>query len=572
MTLTRCEPDLLRRLTEMPFADRLDLAALSGWSRGAVYAAIDKLKEGGMVDAIPHATPQLPPTRRYFLTAEGLEGLAELEKISPDGLLNSRPVSSRWQRVLLERLDAVGVIYRLAAAVANAEFPINFRWYRAAPADAGIVLPGGRTVSLVRQGLTADRTGFAKRLWRLREGPPPDGVLVLAPDEVRLRQARRMLAGAGIRVFLALERAGILAGPDSPIWHTPSIAAGLDLRYVLSHLDRGGGLPVEAQPARAALPASIDLDVQSDETPDWLLPARLGPAEKRALDLLSDWPWASRRDLAGLMSVSERRASQVVARLEEFGLVSHADAGRHGRLALTDRGLALLARRDRTSVGTARRRWSVASLDPEEPLTWRNVSGSRSRQLLRNLEHTGAVHGFLTALVEQARAAGWDIVQLDPPRRASRYFRHDGRLHSVLPDAFGVLRRGEETVPFILEWERRAVRPVTMAARLSPYLRYYSSRRPLDDHGALPLVLVVFDDELAATHFLRLARRQMERAGVEVPLRISHKAVLGQVGPLGRAWQRPDQGMARGGIWSQHVSNDANSFQSFPSIFKDVKA
>ena len=553
MTLTRCETDLLRQLAETPFPDRLDLAALSGWSRGAVYAAMDKLKEGGMVDAIPHATPLLPPTRRYFLTAEGLEELAELESVSPDGLLHSRPVSSRWQRLLLERLDAVGVIYRLAAAVANAEFPIGFRWYRAAPMDAGILLPGGRTVAVMRQGLTADRTGFSKRLWRLREGPPPGGVLVLAPDEVRLRQARRMLAGAGFPVFLALERAAARASPDSPIWHSPSIAAGLDLRYVLSLLDRGGGLPVEAQPARAALPGGIDLDGPADDAPDWLLPARLGPSEKRALDLLSDWPWASRRDLAGFMGVSERRASQLVAGLECYGLARQADAGRYGRLALTDRGLALLARRDRTSVGTARQRWSTAPLDPDEPLAWRNVSGSRSRQLLRNLEHTGAVHGFLTALVEQAQPHGWEVVQLDPPRRASRYFRHDGRLHSVLPDAFGLLRRGEATVPFFLEWERRAVRPITMAARLAPYLRYYSSQRPLDDHGAEPIVLVVFDDELAATHFLRLAGREMERAGVEVPLRVSHKAALEALGPLGRAWLTPG-GWERGHAFAANVS------------------
>ena len=147
------------------------------------------------------------------------------------------------------------------------------------------------------------------------------------------------------------------------------------------------------------------------------------------------------------------------------------------------------------------------------------------------------MHGFLTALVEEAQPHGWEVAQLDPPRRASRYFRHDGRLHSVLPDAFGLLRRGEETVPFFLEWERRAVRPGTMATRLAPYLRYYSSRRPLDDHGTAPIVLVVFDDELAATHFLRLARREMDRAGVEVPLWVSHKAALERLGPLGQAWQ-----------------------------------
>lgn len=75
-----------------------------------------------------------------------------------------------------------------------------------------------------------------------------------------------------------------------------------------------------------------------------------------------------------------------------------------------------------------------------------------------------------------------------------------------------------------------------MSAWLAPYLRYYSTRRPLDDHGALPVVSVVFDDRLASTHFLTLARREMEWEEVELPLRVSHEAVLGRVGPLGGAW------------------------------------
>ena len=109
--------------------------------------------------------------------------------------------------------------------------------------------------------------------------------------------------------------------------------------------------------------------------------------------------------------------------------------------------------------------------------------------MLRNIEHTSAVHGFMAALAEQARSLGWDIVQLDPPHRASRHFRYGDRLRSIHPDGFGVLRRGNVTWDFFLEWERRAVRPTTMADRLAPYLRCYSTHRPTDDHGVRPAVL-----------------------------------------------------------------------------------
>ena len=267
-------------------------------------------------------------------------------------------------------------------------------------------------------------------------------------------------------------------------------------------------------------------------------PPLLKPAEKRALDLLSDWPWLGLRDLAGLLGVSRPRVSQLVAALEGFGLVVRAPvSGR--RLALTDQGLAMLARRDRAAVGQARKRWSAA---PSDAGDWRTISGRRSRQLLRDVEHTAAVHGFVAGLASQARSMGWEIAQLDPPLRASRYFRHFGGRRSIHPDAFGLLRRGDAAWPFFLEWERRAVRPVTMAARLAPYLRYYSSHRPIDDHGARPSVLVVFDEDLAATHFLRVAAEEMVEARTVLPLLVSHRALLEREGPLGQAWLKPGGG------------------------------
>ena len=38
-----CEPDLLRTQAWMPFLDRQEMVAVSGWSRAAVYEAVEKL-------------------------------------------------------------------------------------------------------------------------------------------------------------------------------------------------------------------------------------------------------------------------------------------------------------------------------------------------------------------------------------------------------------------------------------------------------------------------------------------------------------------------------------------------
>ena len=527
--------ETLRRVAAMPFLDRLELAAVSGVPDRSVYNAVAALERQGLVASLPHATALLRRTRRYFPTGPGLRRLAEVEGITLEQLLRRHPVSARWRRILLERLDAVAVICRLTSSIAVLEGIASFRWYRGLPLDAGIVLNDGRTVGVIRQGLTADRTGFAKRIWRLREGPPPGGVLLLLPDETRLRHARRLLAAVPFPVLLALERDAAWSSPDSPIWRLPSINADLDLKAALGHVEGGGGLPAEPPTLRAILPRDIGADFTDKNAPEWLLPALLKPAGKLALDLVSDWPWIAPRHLRMLMGVSQGRLSQVLLPLADAGLVERVSC-QGQRLALTDRGLALLARRDRASVGVARKRWSASATNPRKQRDWRNVSGRRSRQLLRNIEHTAAVHGFMAALAEQARSLGWETVQLDPPHRASRHFRYGDRLRSIHPDAFGVLRRGAAAWSFFLEWERRAVRPTTMAARLAPYLRYYSTHRPTDDHAVQPAVLMVFDDDLATSHFQRLAQEEMERTRVDVPLLVSSRAALERLGPLGKVW------------------------------------
>ncbi len=286
-------------------------------------------------------------------------------------------------------------------------------------------------------------------------------------------------------------------------------------------------------------PSSIP-NGSDQEATDWLLPACLKPAEKRTLELVGDWPWISTNHLGAMLGVARRRVSQLTARLERLDLLrSHRIDGQR-RHCLSDRGLTLLARQDRASVGAARKRWSANLLDPEQPLEWRNLRGRKTRQLLRNLTHTEAVHQFLATLAEQSRSKDWSVIQFDPPHRASRYFRFEDRLRSIQPDAFGVLHCEGRMQPFFLEWERRAIRPSTMAQRLAPYLRYFRSNRPLEDHGAIPFVLVVFEHELAADHFLRVARVEQDQASIGVPLFVSDPEILEQTGPFGNAWRTVD--------------------------------
>ncbi|MXY85264.1 MAG: hypothetical protein F4Y95_01900, partial [Chloroflexi bacterium] len=431
---------------------------------------------------------------------------------------------------------ALAVLYRLCCTMADIAFPIQIRCYRALPVDLCLRLADGRTVALARLGRINERRSLARRLARLRDGPAFAAVLLLAPDETRLRETARRLRTMPQRCFLALERDAVTAGLDSLIWRAPSAEVALSLREALGLAGPHNSWPTERPLVRVSPPAE---EYSADRPPDWMLAACLGPSEKRCLDLIGDWPWLRLDHLAALLGVSRVRLRELLRRAGERGLIIRPTMAGRPRLALSDRGLALLARHDRASVGELRKRWSVELIEPAAGFKWRNVRGTRTRQLLRNLAHSEAVHEFLAALADQARSSGWDLVQLDPPQRASRYFRFEDRLRSIQPDAFGVLQREGCFQPFFLEWERRAIRPSTMARRLAPYLRYYSSRLLVEDHSAPPIVLVAFDDELASDHFCNLARSQMQRSQAEIQLLISSRPRLRIHGAWDFAWRTP---------------------------------
>jgi len=521
----------MRRLAELPFLDRLELVAVSGWSRGAVYPTLHVLQREGLVGSLPHSTSSTPRTTRFYLTRQGLRRLARDEGASFADQIRRYPVSQQERRLLLERLDGGSSIYRLTSALADVAHPLRFRWYRAHPLDAAITLPDGRSVGIIRRGLTAERTAFAKRLRRLWEGDLPGLLLLLAPDEIRLRQARRLLQGAPVFCALALEAEAIQAGAGDPIWRLTSGSARLSLPEALGHAGPAREWPRERPLSKRRLAP----DLCATNRP---LTSRLTAAEKRTLELIGDWPWIAPAQLGPLLGVERARLAQLLGWLADLELVATHRLGGRSRLALSDRGIAYLARRDRAAVGAARQRWSTKPRDPNAPFDWRNVSGARSRQLLRHLDHTESVHEFIAALAEQSRANSWRLEQLDPPHRASRYFRHnDGSIRSIQPDAFAVVRREGQAEALFLEWERRAVRPTTMTARLAPYLRYYCSPRPTDDHGVQPTLLVVFEDELAADHFLRVAEQAMSRARVLIPLKVSDSVRLERLGPFGPTWR-----------------------------------
>ena len=433
----------LRYLAAMPFLDRLELAAVSDTPDRTVHDTVARLEERGLVSSVRHSTDLIPSTRRLYPTGAGLHRLAQGDGLGMEALLQRLPVSRHWQRLLLERLDAVGVIYRVASSIALVGGSLSFRWYRRTPLDAVMGLEDGRTIGVLRQGTTSDRTGFSKRVWRLLEGPLPDALLVLFPDEMRLRHARGLLRRSTVQVWLALERDAAQVNTMEAIWRLPSFNNTQDLRDVLSQVEPGGPPPAGEPPlAGPLLPWSIPVMDGGLDLPGYLMPAVLKPAEKRALDTLFDWPWVTSQDLAGLLGISRARTSQLTVPLVSAGLACRTGLGGLERWALTDESLALLARRDRTAVGRLREQWSGELKDAKAPVTWRNIYGTRSRLLARNLEHTSAVHRFLGDMSRQAKAQGYRVAHRPTGRCATSSTTTSNAPSTPTPSAsYGTTRR-----------------------------------------------------------------------------------------------------------------------------------
>ncbi len=485
--------DALRVLAAMPFLDRLELAAVAGVSEGTAHNALSRLQSDGLVDCIRHAALLTASTRRWRVTADGLHRLADQTGTRLRRLLRTYPVSAHWQRLLLARLDAVAVIYRLASTLG---VPHRFRWYRSAALDAAMSLADGKTIGIIRQGATTDRTAFAGRVRWLpnTQQALPRALLALMPDEARLRQARKLLARYPGPVFLALERDVANSEADDRIWRITSNDAVLSLDEAIAHMRPGGGLPTEPPLTRLALPFDLAAPGEPERIPDHLLPAVLKPTEKDVLDRLADWPWIVGEDLSGMIDLSPSRTSTLLtSRLwPRLGLVSRIShlSGRR-RLALSRRGLALLARRDRASVSRASSAMERRTRSKDNGLLGRlaeRAGGAQPSLGPRHRAHRGGapLHGgHWPGRPSEAHPGlpGPHRFQPAPPRHPLLPAPRQVALHSPRRVRRGA---GWKSGPTPSSWSGsgRAVNPVHHGRLVSrPTCATTRPSQPLDDHG-----------------------------------------------------------------------------------------
>ena len=556
--------DALLLLCAEPLTTVKELARFSRIPASTLRDRLDKLANLDMADSVAHSLGSLGPRpqRRYFPTEQGIRAGARAEN-GTQRFLSEYPVSRQWFRLLTERLDAVAVLYHVAALIADTDpwgEPVRVDHYRQGPYDLLVILPEGRSVGILRQGATLSSPNLRYRLRSIENLPwsqRPVATLVLTCSDQANRSAVRTLGSPTEHraIFVATEGEQLAGGHQAVVWQQCGNGMGMQVRIapessldgivawmgrMLDNRDadrrrRGSKTERKPKPDPDTL-YPTHLRAVMSELPEQVksaLAVQLSSTEKDVLDLLAAWPLCTTEQLMGLMGgVTRRRANQVIGSLTQRGLTRIDNRQRH---VLSDDGLRCLARRDRAAVRMALGRWSARQRRRSRG-TAPVIARTALRTVSSQLSYQDAITGFAAMLTaETARSRDWELLELLPTTRSSIGYHYHGQDYVVHPDASFLLCYRGDCRPYFLEVERRAITPKRVRTRLKNYRRYFASGWPERDHGGLlPLVLFVFETPEAEEAFVNAAGTRHR-----LPLFTSDLKLFEARGVSGEVWRPP---------------------------------
>ena len=249
--------DTLLLLCAAPMATVDELSRFSRVPASTLRDTLNRLAKMGVSDSVPHHLGSLGPHPhlRHFPTEKGIVAGGRIEH-GTDIFLREYPVSRQWFRLLADRLDAVAMLYRAAAMVADADSqgkPVRVDHYRQGPYDMLITLSGGRSVGLLRQGASLPSANLRYRLRTLENLPfdqRPMATLVLAFSDQANRRAVRTLGDTTHHswTFVATEEELLADDHRSVVWQQcgggtehdipVKVAPGVSLETIIARTDR----------------------------------------------------------------------------------------------------------------------------------------------------------------------------------------------------------------------------------------------------------------------------------------------------------------------------------------------
>ena len=522
-----------------------------------MYDRLERLDQLGLVTSVLHnAGPSKTEygrkrnshrkRQRFFPTVDGIKEAADYQDMEPPEYWRDLPVHPQVFRELIPRLDALAVIYSLAALIirhsaygsATVDHHINVK---ESPYDAVIRLENGPAIGVVRAGRRQTSTSFRAR-WNaiVRDKDRwPSAVLILTATPTAWRHAYAIVAAReGPPVYCAQEDQTLEStGRMRRTWGEPTRPG-----VFVSMADIARRLPSKPGPSPAAPSrrGTMGIDQYPATLPISSPAVCLTPAEKGLLDVIDDWHLVRRSFLSGLAGVSSARVSQMLPSLIAQGLVALPCLEGNLYYALSNEGLKYIAGRDRVTlpVGT----WSVELRGPT------GILGGKMRSLFRELDHTETVSWLMSDLAREVRELeDYRLSDLDPPERALIRPNHISERTGIEPDAGGRIRYADDDgtrwVSFVLEYERGSINERRASHKVRLYQTFFNSGHRWGLDGP-PLVLFVFDTPADELRFFDVATRldNDELRDIPVPFALSNLEELKATGFIGYSWLVPEEG------------------------------
>lgn len=575
MYTSRSTDMTLAALAQMPLMDSVDLAAVTGLPDRSAREALRRLDKHGLIAALPYTRFDGARVKRWYLMPEGIEELAQsrlMGETAHDLIAENDMLSAQGRQHLLERLDAVDAIYRIAQAVASAAGSVGglrfrWRWETQGVLDAVLQLPDGRTVAIARLGSTHTGRAARGRLSQIRDMHTEDAdwgrlhtTLLLVPGVVERDAAAVFMRESGVAgVHVSVETEMMEAELDSPVWHTPGG------RRVSSGEAFANTPPSAMPPTRRSeeVPEMPSSDIADDAGELGLVATELGVSARTLLRLLYDFQFIRVTQLKRMTGLSDGHLNKVKAKLKGAGLVHYLSVGRtvngrrrNGRrVALSEKGITYLQLVDRSSETYIRRFWLLEQCEKGEENSPKQyhvpgirVLGSKGHGLLKERLHTDGVYAFMSLLMTSCgRRSPWDVLQALPAHRWERHYVHGRRYHhkyrddwrSIRPDfTFALRHTDRQFASFVLEFERTAKNPSTIRAKVEKYRNYYAAAGTGNDFAdGRPTILFVYETRDLAANFARYARLGSPQA---LPMLVSSLEDLEKAGSaFSYSWRFP---------------------------------
>ena len=575
MYISRSTDLTLAALAQMPFMDSTELAAVTGLPDRTVRDCLRRLSSHGFLETVPHIRADGARVRRAYLTLEGIEELAQsrLQRENAYDLMKENDMlSAQGREFLLQRLDVVSVIYRVAqAAAASVEntrgLRFTWRWERQGTLEAVLQLPDGRTVAISRIGSTHTGKAIRSRLRAIRNMHKRSEAkgrvyttLLLVPGIIEREQAAAFTDAADVEgLYVTIESEMVESALESCVWETPSGTRASVADAIAS--TPPSKMPPTRRPEED--PIAPSPDIRDDAGTMGLVGSELSGPARMLLRLLYDYPFIRVPQLQRMMGVSLGHLTRVKAELKKADLVTYPSIGRtvngrkrNGRrVAPSEKGIRHLRTVDRSSAGVIRGFWLLEQCEDGEERSPKEyhvprirVIGTKAHVLLKERLHTDGAYAFMSLLMHSCRSSRfWDVVQALPAHRWERHFKYGTSTNrrfkkisrSIRPDATFVLSHPDRSFPsFVLEFERSATSPSTMSDKIEKYQNYFAADETSQDFlDGRPTILFVYETRENAGKFTSHAAKEGGRALPMLVTSLEDLEVPGNV--FSRCWLNP---------------------------------